>query len=581
MTKQGPAQTRPSRPSTPDGQYTPPSRAEKWLSQDPDDTTRHTLHRLLQDASQGGERAQHELTDAFRGPLAFGTAGIRAPMGPGPHRMNRVTVAQAAAGLASYLNEQHDQPRVVIGYDARHNSRDFAYECASVLAGANIEALILPEALPTPVLAYTTRRLNAHAGIMVTASHNPKRDNGLKVYLGDGRQIIPPIDADIARRITAAGTYWSIPRSNEHTTLTRDTVDSYLDCVSRVPRQGTPRAVVSVHTALHGVGDATLRQAATRAGFPAPIAVAEQATPDPDFPTVTSPNPEEPGALTLAIDTARRVHADVIIANDPDADRCAVAVPVTHTTGGPSREEAVTWRVLTGDETGWLLAWWLLQRGDFHATMAASLVSSTMLSRIAAHAGVGHHTTLTGFKWISRAPDLGFGYEEAIGYCVDPTNVPDKDGISAALLALELVAYLKETGRTVLDVLDELAVLHGVHLTRQLALTLPTPEAIQATVSRLTSAPPEELAGMPVARAVDLTGDYSDLPPTEGILLELDGARVIVRPSGTEPKVRCYLEVVRPTTQATLLEDRRNANESLSQLENAMRRTLTAHDADH
>ncbi len=550
---------------------------EQWLADDPDTATRTELQRLLDAAAAGDAAAQAEIADAFRGPLEFGTAGLRGSMGPGPHRMNRVTVSRAAAGIAAYLLAQHEHPTAVIGFDARHNSARFARDCAEILAGAGVKALVLPRALPTPVLAYAVRALGADAGLMVTASHNPAQDNGLKVYLGDGRQIVPPADAEIAALIAAAGPVAQLPRSDDHDTLGDDIVDAYVAQAAQVPLHDTPRDVVSLHTAMHGVGSAVLQEAATRAGFPAPFTVEEQRDPDPDFPTVAFPNPEEAGALDLAMTEGRRINVDVIIATDPDADRCALAVGVPH--GRPAHADARTpgeWVALSGDEVGWLLGWWLLRRGGFTGTMAASLVSSTMLQRIAEDAGVPFTTTLTGFKWISRAPDLGYGYEEALGYCVDPRHVADKDGITAALLALELVAALNAEGRTVFDVLDELALRHGVHATRQVSLRLPTPELIASAVDSLRADPPRDLGGVPVEAIVDLTDGADGLPPTDGILLRLPSARVIVRPSGTEPKVKCYLEVVRRVDGAGLAIAREEADATLDRLAIAVRERLGA-----
>ncbi|MFZ8982068.1 MAG: phospho-sugar mutase, partial [Candidatus Nanopelagicales bacterium] len=328
-----------------------------WLADDPDEGTRGELAALIEAAESGDAAAQAELNDAFRGPLTFGTAGLRGRMGPGPHRMNRVTVSRAAAGIAAYLLAHHAHPTAVIGFDARHRSHDFARDCAEILAGAGIKALVLPRALPTPVLAYAVRALGADAGLMVTASHNPAQDNGLKVYLADGRQIVPPADAEIAALIDAVGPVSGLPRSGDHLTLGDDIVERYVEQAASVPQRDTPRDVVSLHTAMHGVGTQVLRDAAVRAGFPAPFTVAEQERPDPAFPTVTFPNPEEPGALDLALAEGRRVNVDLIIATDPDADRCALAVGVPH--GRPAHADGSTpgeWVVLTGDEVGWLLA---------------------------------------------------------------------------------------------------------------------------------------------------------------------------------------------------------------------------------
>jgi phosphomannomutase len=548
-----------------------------WLADDPDEGTRGELAALIEAAESGDAAAQAELDDAFRGPLTFGTAGLRGRMGPGPHRMNRVTVSRAAAGIAAYLLAHHAHPTAVIGFDARHRSHDFARDCAEILAGAGIKALVLPRALPTPVLAYAVRALGADAGLMVTASHNPAQDNGLKVYLADGRQIVPPADAEIAALIDAVGPVSGLPRSGDHLTLGDDIVERYVEQAASVPQRDTPRDVVSLHTAMHGVGTQVLRDAAVRAGFPAPFTVTEQERPDPAFPTVTFPNPEEPGALDLALAEGRRVNVDLIIATDPDADRCALVVGVPH--GRPAHADGRTpgeWVVLTGDEVGWLLAWWLLRRGGFSGAMAASLVSSSLLQRIAEEAGVAYATTLTGFKWIARVPDLGYGYEEALGYCVDPRHVADKDGITAALLALELVAALNAEGRTVFDVLDELALRHGVHATRQVSLRLPTSEVIAAAIAGLRADPPSDLGGLPVEDVIDLSLGYGGLPPTDGLLLRLAGARVIVRPSGTEPKVKCYLEAIRRVDGAGLAIAREEAEATLDRLDAAIRARLDA-----
>ena len=548
-----------------------PPDPERWLDDDPDPVTRDELRALIDAAAAGDVVARAELADAFRGPLTFGTAGLRGRMGPGPHRMNRVTVSRAAAGIAAYLLVRTEHPAAVIGFDGRHRSADFARDCAQVLAGAGVKALVLPRPLPTPVLAFAVRALGVDAGLMVTASHNPAQDNGLKVYLGDGRQIVPPADVEIAGLIDAVGPVRDLPRSDEHLTLGDDIVEQYIDQASRVPQRDTPRDVVSLHTAMHGVGATVLRDAAVRAGFPAPYSVAEQELPDPDFPTVAFPNPEEPGALDLAIAEGRRVNVDVIIATDPDADRCALVVGVPH--GRPSHADTRPpgeWVALSGDEVGWLLGWWLLRRGGFSGAMANSVVSSTMLRAIAEDAGLPFAETLTGFKWISRVPDLGFGYEEALGYCVDPRHVADKDGITAALLALELVAALNAEGRTVFDVLDELALRHGVHATRQLSIRLASVEAISDAVTALRADPPRSLGELPVEEAVDLTVGYRGLPPTDGIMLRLPGARVIVRPSGTEPKVKCYLEVIRAVDGAGLAIARERAEETVDLLASSL-----------
>ncbi|MFF0462311.1 phospho-sugar mutase [Streptomyces mexicanus] len=519
------------------------ARARAWLAEDPDADTRAELAALL-DAATGtptSPEATAELAARFSGTLQFGTAGLRGELGAGPMRMNRSVVIRAAAGLAAYLKKNgtphgdDDAGLVVIGYDARHKSADFARDTAAVMTGAGLRAAVLPRPLPTPVLAFAIRHLGAVAGVEVTASHNPPRDNGYKVYLGDGSQIVPPADADIAAEIDAITTLTAVPRPESGwEILGEDVLDAYLARTDAVLAPGSPRTARTVYTAMHGVGKDTLLAAFARAGFPAPALVAEQADPDPDFPTVAFPNPEEPGAMDLAFAKARETDPDLVIANDPDADRCAVAV-----------KDGADWRMLRGDEVGALLAAHLVNR-EVHGTFAESIVSSSLLARIAEKAKLPYAETLTGFKWIARVEGIRYGYEEALGYCVDPDGVRDKDGITAALLVTELASQLKEEGRTLLDLLDDLAVEHGLHATDQLSVRVQDLSLIADAMRRLREQPPAALAGLPVTRAEDLTRGTDTLPPTDGLRYTLDGARVIVRPSGTEPKLKCYLEVVIP-----------------------------------
>ncbi|MFC9681087.1 phospho-sugar mutase [Streptomyces sp. NPDC056948] len=519
------------------------AQAQAWLTEDPDPDTRTELARLL-DAQD-----HTELAARFSGTLQFGTAGLRGELGAGPMRMNRSVVIRAAAGLAAYLKKQgHDDGLVVIGYDARHKSHDFAQDTAAVMTGAGLRAAVLPRPLPTPVLAFAIRHLGAVAGVEVTASHNPPRDNGYKVYLGDGSQIVPPADADIAVEIAAVPSLTTVPRPTQGwDTLDDSVLDAYLARTDAVLAKDSPRTARTVYTAMHGVGKDVLLAAFARAGFPAPALVTEQADPDPDFPTVAFPNPEEPGAMDLAFATARATAPDLIIANDPDADRCAVAVR----DGNDNDTDTDTdWRMLRGDEVGALLAAHLVHRGAT-GTFAESIVSSSLLGRIAEKAGLPHVETLTGFKWIARAEGLRYGYEEALGYCVDPDGVRDKDGITAALLITELASRLKSEGRTLLDLLDDLAVEHGLHATDQLSVRVEDLSLIAAAMHRLREQPPTELAGLPITRTDDLTQGTESLPPTDGLRYTLDGARVIVRPSGTEPKLKCYLEVVIPVASHT------------------------------
>ncbi|ANP49077.1 phosphomannomutase [Streptomyces griseochromogenes] len=538
------------------------ARAKAWLAEDPDQETRDELAELI----DAGDIT--ELSARFSGTLQFGTAGLRGELGAGPMRMNRGVVIRAAAGLAAYLKK--NEPRrgdagaglVVIGYDARHKSADFARDTAAVMIGAGLRAAVLPRPLPTPVLAFAIRHLGAVAGVEVTASHNPPRDNGYKVYLGDGSQIVPPADAEIAAEIDAIASLNDVPRPDTGWETLDDTVlDAYLARTDEVLAPGSPRTARTVYTAMHGVGRDVLLAAFARAGFPAPVLVAEQADPDPDFPTVAFPNPEEPGAMDLAFAQARTTDPDLVIANDPDADRCAVAV-----------KAGDAWRMLRGDEVGALLAAHLVARGAT-GTFAESIVSSSLLGRIAEKAGLPYEETLTGFKWIARVEGLRYGYEEALGYCVDPEGVRDKDGITAALLITELASVLKEQGRTLLDLLDDLAVEHGLHATDQLSVRVQDLSVIADAMRRLREQPPTELAGLRVVRAEDLTRGTDTLPPTDGLRYTLDGARVIVRPSGTEPKLKCYLEVVVPVAaHAGLPAARAKADELLT----ALKRDLSA-----
>ncbi|WLQ50549.1 phospho-sugar mutase [Streptomyces poriferorum] len=513
------------------------ARARTWLAEDPDPETRDELAKLIdaEDLDEIGAR--------FSGTLQFGTAGLRGEIGAGPMRMNRAVVIRAAAGLAAYLKDQgQDGGLVVIGYDARYKSTDFARDTAAVMTGAGLRAAVLPRPLPTPVLAYAIRHLGAVAGVEVTASHNPPRDNGYKVYLGDGSQIVPPADGEIAAAIAAVGPLDTVPRpDNGWETLGDEVLDAYLARTDAVLAAGSPRTAHVVYTAMHGVGTSVLTAAFDRAGFPAPVLVAEQAEPDPAFPTVAFPNPEEPGAMDLAFATARRSDPDLVIANDPDADRCAVAVPDPAVDGG--------WRMLRGDEVGALLAAHLVRRG-VSGVFAESIVSSSLLGRIAEKAGLGYEETLTGFKWIARVEGLRYGYEEALGYCVDPDGVRDKDGVTAALLVAELASALKEQGRTLLDLLDDLALEHGLHATDQLSVRVEDLSVIADAMRRLREQPPAALAGLAVTSAEDLARGTELLPATDGLRYHLEGARVIVRPSGTEPKLKCYLEVVVPVGSA-------------------------------
>jgi phosphomannomutase len=562
-------------------------RAMTWRDDDPDPRTRHELDLLIEQATGGDRitrtRAQADLADRFAGGLQFGTAGLRGALGAGPNRMNRAVVIRAAAGLAAYLNEvvAGETPLVVVGYDARRDSDVFAQDTCAVLLAAGCEPRLLPALLPTPVLAFAVRRLGADAGVMVTASHNPPQDNGYKVYLGGraadeagtGSQIVPPADRMIADRIEAAPAAIDVPMAREGwTLLPRSTVTDYLAAVTGVVRKGGPRDVSVVLTPLHGVGGETCLQAFVGAGFPAPYVVPAQAEPDPAFPTVSFPNPEEPGAMDLALEAARARGADLVIANDPDADRCAVAIPDPSVEGG--------WRALRGDEVGALLGETVLSRlaasDGAEPVVASSIVSSQQLARIAAAHGVRHAETLTGFKWLSRVPGLVYAYEEALGYCVAPDVVRDKDGISAALLVAELAARLKAEGRGLADALDDLALRHGLHATDQFSVRVADIAQTTAMVDRLRKDPPAMLGGQEVTSVDDLSLGVDGLPPTEGLRYRTAaGGRVIVRPSGTEPKLKCYLETV-VTTDGGLPRAKETATKLLAALKSDVSRLLNA-----
>ena len=522
-------------------------RAMAWSTEDPDEHTRRELTALVSAVEQDPDgEAADELTDRFRGALEFGTAGLRGALGAGPNRMNRVVVIRAAAGLAAYLRGHgaHPGDTVAVGYDARHRSDVFAEDTAAVLAGAGLRAVLLPRPLPTPLLAYAVRHLGCVGGVMVTASHNPPQDNGYKVYLGDGCQIVSPADTEISAEIAAVGALADVPRSDGWERLGEELLDAYLEAVAGLVAQAGPRDLRTVYTPLHGVGGETVVRALELAGFPPPTVAPTQAEPDPDFPTVAFPNPEEPGALDVAMALADQLGADLVLANDPDADRCAVALP------GPQG-----WRMLRGDEVGVLLGDFLLRSG-VDGVYAASIVSSSLLGALAAAHGRPHRETLTGFKWIARVEGLAFGYEEALGYCVAPDLVRDKDGISALLRIAEPAALLKTEGRTLADRLDEIARAHGLFATDQLSVRVGDPAVITAAMDRLRSQPPAALGGLRVEVAEDLaegSGDGdAELPPTEGLRYRMaERARVVVRPSGTEPKIKCYLEVVVPVEEGT------------------------------
>lgn len=562
------------------------SHAREWAAKDPDPATAAALTELLQLAEDGSPAAMQELADSFSGTLQFGTAGLRAALGPGPNRMNRVVVRRAAAGFAAFLADAVGEaapgtrPRAVVGYDARHNSDIFAEESAAIFTAAGIDTFLMPAALPTPLLAFAVRALDCDGGVMVTASHNPPQDNGYKVYLGRhaveesgrGAQIVAPYDARIAARIEAVGALESIGLAADGWTVLDQSVAADYERATAAladPARFPSRDLRIVLTPMHGVGGETAVAVLKSAGFGDVTLVAEQAEPDPDFPTVSFPNPEEPGALDLALETAARLDADIVLANDPDADRAAVAA---------KDPDTGAWRMLRGDEVGALLGAHIVARlaadspdtpGDTGqaaadtetaGVFANSIVSSRLLARIAAAAGYAHEETLTGFKWISRVPGLLYGYEEALGYCVAPDLVRDKDGISAAVLIAEMAAAAKAEGKTIFDTLDELYLRHGLHASDQLSIRVADLGLLDAMMNRLRVSPPEAFGSSAVESFVDLAEGSGQLPPTDGLLyLTRDQTRVIIRPSGTEPKLKCYLEVLHPVESAAELPEARQA----------------------
>ncbi|MEU8044595.1 phospho-sugar mutase [Micromonospora echinofusca] len=559
-------------------------RARRWLDDDPDPASRAELRAVLDRLPASAP----ELADRFAGPLTFGTAGLRGPLRAGPNGMNLAVVTQAAAGLVGWLAAQGGTGPLVIGYDARHGSREFAERTAQVATGAGRPALLLPRPLPTPVLAYAVRHLGAVAGVMVTASHNPPQDNGYKVYLGAelggalgaGAQIVPPADAGIEAAIRSVGPLAEVPLGPAGQVLGDDLVASYVERATAVIDPDGSRDLAVAYTPLHGVGAAVLTAAFASAGFPVPGVVPEQAEPDPAFPTVSFPNPEEPGAVDRLVALAEATGADIAIANDPDADRCAVAVRDTARAAsaggevaGPAQPDGNPpgWRMLRGDEVGVLLADHLMRRG-VTGLYATTIVSSSLLRAMCAARGLPYDETLTGFKWIVRAgggaEPLVFGYEEALGYCVAPEHVRDKDGITAALTVAELAAGLKARGLTLTDRLDELAAEFGVHHTDQLSVRVDDLRLIADAMARIRAATPTTLLGQPVTEAQDL------LPEADVVILRTGSARVVIRPSGTEPKLKAYLEVVEPVADGDVAGARARATDAVTTLRKEMAATL-------
>ncbi|WGE89905.1 phospho-sugar mutase [Actinobacillus arthritidis] len=535
--------------------------AQNWLAQDPDQETRAELTQLIEAAQANDEKALAELTARFDGRLQFGTAGLRGRLQAGSMGMNRVLVAQVAGGLADYLKGYDKEPSIVIGYDGRKNSDVFARDTAEIMAGAGIKAYLLPRKLPTPVLAYAIQYFDTTAGVMVTASHNPPEDNGYKVYLGKangGGQIVSPADKDIAALIdkVAAGNIADLPRSQDFTVLDDEIVNAYIAKTAALAKEPA-REINYVYTAMHGVGYEVLSKTLEKAGLPQPHLVTEQIQPDGSFPTVNFPNPEEKGALDLAIKLAKEKNAEFIIANDPDADRLAVAMP----------DVQGNWKGLHGNVVGRLLGWYLAKQ--YHAqgkqgVLACSLVSSPALAEIAKKYGLQSEETLTGFKYIGKVDGLLFGFEEALGYLVDPDKVRDKDGISATVVFLDFIRNLKAQGKTLQDVINDFNNEFGAYVSGQISIRVSDLSEIGKLMTALRNNPPSEIGGFSVAQLIDHT--KTDRQSDILVFVLENGDRLITRPSGTEPKIKFYLDAKG--------KDAADADKVLSQFDASVRELL-------
>lgn len=540
-------------------------RVEAWLNQDPDAVTRAELEGLIAEGDEAG------LRDRFDARIGFGTAGLRGELGAGPNRMNRVLVAQAAAGIAAYLKTVGGKS-VVIGYDGRVNSDVFALDSARIFAGAGLAVTLFDTFAPTPMLAFATKRgpkvggAPFDIGVMVTASHNPPRDNGYKVYAGSlgGSQIISPMDREISEAIASVAATMSfdqIPVSDDFVTDGAELRAEYIAHTAKLALDGQRAPLRISFTAMHGIGWATTKEVFRTAGLPAPMTVRQQIEPDGHFPTVAFPNPEEPGALDLAIAEASANQSQLILAEDPDADRLAVAVP--------DHRDPTGWRKLSGDQIGFLLGAEAAERAATAGrtgSLACSIASSNALAAVAQHYGLGFTQTLTGFKWISKVPGLIFGYEEALGYCFDPAHTPDKDGISAALVVADLAGRLAAQGSSIGEELELLYEKFGHWATSQITLRFDNVAKAAAIVAGLRANPPAVVLGQ-APQYTDLANGTDELPPTDGLRFVLpDGRQALIRPSGTEPKLKCYLEA----KGATAAE----ASTSLAELEAEFRSLL-------
>lgn len=527
---------------------------QQWIDFDPDINTANQLSLWLK------QENQVELERCFSGFLQFGTAGLRGPLGPGPSCMNRAVVSRTASAIVAFM-KQNNLSSVVIGRDARHGSEDFSRDSAEIFSGAGMKTYVLPRALPTPVLAFVVNKLKVDVGIMVTASHNPAADNGYKVYLGGildgvnyrGSQIISPVDTKISSLITDAEKFPN--RSKDYETVNESLIDDYIESVAKLAV--APNNLNVIYTPLHGVGAETLIKVFEKAKFKSPVLVKEQVEPDPDFPTTLFPNPEEIGVMDMALAYAKTNNADLVIANDPDADRCAVAI----------NDLEKGWRMLRGDEIGVILGDYLINKNSSSEfSIANSVVSSSLLGKIAKKHRLKFYETLTGFKWISKHENLLFGYEEALGYCVDSENVNDKDGISAALMIVQLVGELKEKGLTLVDYLQKLGQEYGFHLTDQISLRFTDKALIENILAKLIQEPPKKLSNFSLISIENLKDSQST--PTTGLRLRYEkDIRVIIRPSGTEPKLKCYIEVIASSNN--------EAESLISQIKQALTKVLS------
>ena len=534
--------------------------AKSWAEHDPDSNTKNQILQLI------NENNLVELNKIFSGELEFGTAGLRAEIGPGQSRMNRAVVIRATYGLCQYLIKKYPnkKPKLIVGNDARHMSDEFALDVCQVAASLGLEVFKLPSKLPTPVLAFGVRHLKADAGVMITASHNPPLDNGYKVYDEFGAGIIPPMDKEIASLIKLAPYANEIKKSDNYKQI--DLVDEYVERISKVISNKFGDLKVA-YTPMHGVGQETFDKCMNKVGFSKSIDVAEQTNPDPNFPTVSFPNPEEKGAMDLLLNLAKTKNADIAIANDPDADRCALAV-----------KDKGNWKVLNGDEIGFLITWWIIKKAKLEnrkltGKIAASIVSSSLVPKMAKNNLLTGTTTLTGVKWMGHIENLIFGYEEAIGYCVDPEFVRDKDGVATALLLVELFSYLKSQNLEALDILNEIYEDYGVHLTKQVSFRFDSVEKAKEITLKLTSDAPKEIDEFVIEKVEDMNKGIENLPPSSGVRLTFNNGRMIIRPSGTEPKLKCYMEVFTSAGDAAINLEK--ANQRINKLAEKMHELLS------